>query len=105
MTSNLLLIILMVVAIAYWLNAIRSKEIAREAGKHACKKYDVSFLDDTVVIEKLRLRRNSQGQLAFYRQYSFEFTSDGDNRYKAMILMLGDRVKNIDMGVYRNIKE
>lgn len=105
MTSNLLLIILMIAASAYWLNAIRSKEIARDAGKRACDKYDVSFLDDTVVIISVRLRRNSQGQLSFYRQYSFEFTSDGDNRYTATITMLGDRVKKIDMGVYRNIED
>ena len=105
MTSNLLLIILMVAAIAYWLNAIRCKEIAREAGKRACVKYDVTFLDDTVVIEKLRLRRNPQGQMAFYREYSFEFTSDGDTRYKARLSMLGERVKDIDMGVYRSMDD
>ena len=72
------------------------------AGKRACSKYDVSFLDDTVVIEKVRLRRNLQGKLALYREYSFEFTGDIDTRYKAKLLMLDNWVQNIDLGVYRS---
>jgi len=104
MVSDVLLIILMVAAASYWLNAMRSKEIAREAGKRACIKYDVSFLDDTVVIEKVRFRRNPNGQLSLYREYRFEFTS-GDNRCKATLTMLGDRVLDIDMGVYPTMVE
>lgn len=100
MSSDFLLIILMLAVAAYWLNAMHSKEIARDAGKHACNKYKVSFLDDTVVIQKVRLRRNSRGQLSFYREYGFEFTSSGDNRCKATLTMLGNRVQDIDMGVY-----
>lgn len=105
MVSDVLLIILMVAAASYWLNAMRSKEIAREAGKRACIKYDVSFLDDTVVIEKVRFRRNQNGQLSLYREYRFEFTSSGDNRCKATLTMLGDRVLDIDMGVYPTMVE
>jgi len=105
MTSELILIILMIAGIAYWLNAMRCKEIAREAGKRACTKYDVSFLDDTVVIEKVRLRRNFQGKITIYREYSFEFTSNIDSRYKARLSMLDERVQDIDMGVYRSMDD
>lgn len=103
MTSELLLIILMVASIMYWLNAIRCKEIAREAGKRACDKYQVTFLDDTVVIRKLRLRRDTNGQMRFYRVYQFEFSSDGEQRYTATISMLGERVTRVDMEAYRSM--
>jgi hypothetical protein len=105
MTSELLLIILMVAGIVYWLNAMRSKEIAREAGKRACDRFGVSFLDDTVVMSKLRLRRNVHGQMVFFRVYRFEFTSDGYQRYSAHLSMLGQHVVKVDMGVYRNPEE
>ena len=105
MYADVLFIILMVAVASYWLNAMRSKEIAREAGKRACNTYDVTFLDDTVVIKKVRLRRNPRGQLSFYREYQFEFTSSGDNRCKAKLTMLGNRVLDTNMGVYPAIIE
>jgi len=105
MNAEFFLVILMIAGMAYWLNAIRCKEIAREAGKRACGKYNVSFLDDTVVIEKVRLRRNLQGSLALYREYSFEFTGDIDTRYKAKLIMLDYWVKDVDLGVYRSPDE
>jgi hypothetical protein len=100
MTADLLLIILMLATIAYWLDSIRSKELAREAGRRACKKYQLTFLDDTVVIRKLRLRRDYSGKLNFYREYQFEFTQDGEFRYKGMVIMLGKIVQKISMDAY-----
>ncbi|MGD8483627.1 MAG: DUF3301 domain-containing protein [Thioalkalispiraceae bacterium] len=102
MNTELVLLILLLAVIAYWLNAIRCKEIAREAGKNACDKYHVHFLDDTVVMKKIRLLRNPQGRLSFYREYDFEFTSDGDVRHTACLTMLAGKIQTIDMGVYRN---
>ena len=100
MIGDLIGIVFLVAAIAYWLDAIRSKEIAREAGKKACLKYDLIFLDDTVVIEKVRLRRDGYGRMRIYRQYQFEFTNDGAYRYKGDIYMLGRYVLDVNMQAY-----
>lgn len=101
MDFDLLVVLLMLAGVAYWLDSIRSKEIAREAGKQACKKYELLFLDDTVVIEKVRLRRDARGRMKFFRKYLFEFTSDGENRYKGNITILGKLVQKIDMEAYQ----
>lgn len=90
----------MIAAIIYWLDAIRCKELARDAGKIACKKNELVFLDDTVVIKKVRLRRNPAGSMSLYREYYFEFSNDGVYRYKGMISMLGKFVQNINMDAY-----
>ena len=100
MSGDLFIMLTMIAGIFYWLDAIRCKELAREAGKVACKKYDLVFLDDTVVIKKIRLRRNTAGSMKLYREYQFEFSSDGVYRYKGVISMIGKYIKNINMDAY-----
>lgn len=81
----------------YWLEGLRCKEIARAAGRHASQQAQAQFLDDTVELTKLRLRRDKRGRLAWYREYRFEFTRSGDYRIRGTITMLGQRVTHIDM--------
>lgn len=88
-------------AIWYWLDGMRTKEIARQQGRHACNKAEVNFLDDTVAIKKVRLCRDGQGKLTIYREYQFEFASDGANRYRGEIIILGKKVKSIYLDPYR----
>ena len=100
MITDFFVLTLMIAAIFYWLDAIRSKELAREAGKNACIKHELVFLDDTVVIKKLRLRRDLHGRIKFYREYQFEFSSDEAYRYSGIICMLGKFIQNINMDAY-----
>ncbi|MDH5408481.1 MAG: DUF3301 domain-containing protein [Gammaproteobacteria bacterium] len=95
-------LIIFFVAIWYWLNAMRAKEIASAAGLKKCKSQGVDFLDETVVLRKVRLRRNSAGHLVVYREYQFEFSSDGSHRYLGMISLLGKQLIAIDMEAYRD---
>jgi len=85
----------------YWWDTLRTKETARAAGRRACEQKGVQFLDDTVVRNRLRLRRNSRGQVQIQRRYDFEFTSDGERRYHGSIEVFGGRVGRIDMDAYR----
>lgn len=100
MTGDLLVLVMMIAGIAYWLDAIRCKELAREAGKVACKRNELLFLDDTVVIVKVRLQRDIYGNMKLYREYKFEFTSDGENRYNGTISILGKLVQKVNMDAY-----
>ena len=81
----------------YWLDAIRCKEIARAAGKHASQQAEAQFLDDTVELTKLRLRRDAQGRLVWYREYCFEFSRDGAYRIRGSLTMLGQRVVRLEL--------
>ena len=79
----------------YWMDALRCKEIARVAGLRACQQVEAQFLDDTVEIAKLRLRRDARGQLVLYREYRFEFTRNRDYRLRGEITMLGRNVVHL----------
>lgn len=98
MTTLEVLVLLGFAALLWFLlDGLRCKEIARAAGRHASEQAQAQFLDDTVELTKLRLRRSAQGGLVWSREYRFEFTRDGDYRISGAITMLGQRVVNLDM--------
>ena len=85
----------------YWLDSIRAKEIATTKARDACKKVLLEFLDETVSIKKIRLRRNGQGRLMFLRLYQFEFTSTGEHRYRGFVSILGKHLLDVEMEPYQ----
>lgn len=91
----------MIAIVIYWLDSLRAKEIATLNASQACQKLLLEFLDDTVVIKKIRLRRNIQGSLMIYRDYEFEFASSGEFRYKGHVRLLGQYVLDVDMERYQ----
>lgn len=85
----------------YWWDTMQSKEAAKDAGKHACDRAQVQFLDDTVALKKLRLQRGENGRLQLWRLFVFEFTSDGAFRYQGRITVAGKQVRQVEMDPYR----
>ena len=85
----------------YWWDTMQSKEAAKVAGNRACLNAQVQFLDDTVALKKLWLRRSEHGRLQFCRLFIFEFASDGTYRYQGRIIVTGKQVREVDMDAYR----
>jgi hypothetical protein len=98
---ELIVFLLFIAVIWYWMDGMRAKEIARNAGRQACDNDGVAFLDDTVVLEKVGLRRSSRGNMAIFRQYQFEFSSDGSCRYKGNIELLSKQVMHCSLEAHR----
>lgn len=90
----------LIAAGGYWLDAMRSQEQARAAGRRACENAGVQFLDDSMAITRLRLKRVPHGSLAFWREYRFEFSVDGAGRHPGKVIMHGRRTVELalDMG-------
>lgn len=99
--EGIFLVILLVGVTWFWMDSMRCKEIARQAGHQACTKANVQFLDDTVENKKIWVRRSESGKLQFCRIFFFEFASDGASRYQGRIVMLGQEVKEVAMDAYR----
>lgn len=107
LVSDFILLLILIAIIFYWLDSISSKEIATQSAKEACKKVLLEFLDETVSIKKVRLRRNIHGQLLIYREYEFEFSSTGEYRYKGIVRLLGKVLLDVEMEPYKfnNLEE
>lgn len=89
-------------AAAAWfvLDSLRARERAVAAGRQACQRGEVQFLDDTVHCVRTRLARNDEGRIAVRRRYVFEFSETGNNRRQGTIVMLGARLESLDMEPY-----
>jgi Protein of unknown function (DUF3301) len=96
------LMLLPLVALAmFWSDSLRALEVARNAGKKACLREGVQFLDDTVTVSALALGRDAQGRIAIRRSYRFEFSDTGDNRLEGTLVLLGARVESMEMEPFR----
>jgi uncharacterized protein DUF3301 len=93
----LITILVFALAIWVWLDSMRAREIATTACARTCQHLGVQFLDDTVVLYRLRLRRDALGRMQIYRVYRFEFTENGDSRHSGMASMLGTRLEELHL--------
>lgn len=84
-----------------WADSLRARERAVQAGRSACERYNVQFLDDTVSFARMRLARNEEGELRIARTYTFEFTETGNNRRQGAIVMLGHQLIDLQLEPYR----
>ncbi len=84
-----------------WWDGLGAKEVARNEAKRLCQQSGVQFLDDTVVVKRMRLCRHRSGRLGLYRRFHFEFASDGEQRYPGYVDMLGDSVLASEMSPFR----
>lgn len=98
--DSLLVVIILSGIVFFWWDSVGAKERARETGRQYCQNAEVQFLDDTVELVKLRMRRNYHGQLCFYRTYRFEFSSTGESRYQGRVYMLGKLADKVQMDAY-----
>src|SRR4051812_19068084 len=96
------LAILLIVAGAFlWADSLKAREQAIRAGRSACERYQLQFLDDTVAFARMRLSRDEEGQVKISRTYTFEFSDTGNNRRHGAIVMLGAEVADLHLEPYR----
>ncbi len=101
MLDFLILAVLAALA-AFWWSGFHAREAARKAARHHCEARGVQFLDDSVALTRLRVRREVTGRLAFYREYRFEFSTDGEDRFAGQIRVIGRRVLGVD-GLWQSV--
>lgn len=93
-------IVLLAAGILFWLDSLRARERALKAGRAACERHELQFLDDTVSVSRVRLGRDDDGQLRIARTYTFEFSDTGNNRRHGAIVMLGGELQDMHFEPY-----
>lgn len=93
-------IVLIAAGTFLWLDSLRARERALRAGRAACERYDLQFLDDTVAFTRIRLRRDAEGRIRIARTYAFEFSDTGNNRRHGAIVMLGGELEDVQLEPY-----
>ena len=85
----------------YWWNSISAYEVAYKEAKKACQYMGLQFLDDTLDVIKFHLCRHPRGHMQICRVYEFEFSSNGNSRYKGFVSLSGLKYDSIDMEAYK----
>lgn len=97
MSWELLLLALFGALAWYWYAGLHAREQAVAASRRACQDAGLQFLDDSVVLRRLRLARNDAGHVQLQRDFHFEFSDTGDNRRPGVVRMLGERVEWVSL--------
>lgn len=92
MTTTLFVLILMAIGLAFWSAGRAAAEIAIVHGRRACEAAGVQWLDQSVHLLSMRLRRDSTGRLGWERQFQFEYSVGGDDRRAGRLVLLGTRL-------------
>ena len=93
-------LLLLAAAVAVWIDSLGAREAALDAGREACARYGLQFLDDTVAFAKLRFLRDEDGRIRLVRLYSFEFSEDGSNRRSGAIRVHGRHAEDVQLEPY-----
>lgn len=83
----------------FWFNSAGAREAGIKAARIACESENLQLLDDTVAISSLKLQRHDDGHLLLRRVYNFEFSDTGNNRRKGSVVLLGQRVIVVNVGL------
>ena len=94
-------IVLIAAGAFLWLDSLRARERALKAGRAACERHELQFLDDTVSVTRVRLGRDDDGQLRIARTYTFEFSDTGNNRRHGAIVMMGGELQDLQLEPFR----
>jgi hypothetical protein len=95
--DNLLAIFALLLIGWFWLDSLRAREIATEICRMTCRQRDLQFLDQTVALSQLQLRRTYAG-LRWRRSYRFEFSEEGIGRRNGYLVLVGLDLEAIHMG-------
>lgn len=101
MMQEFLFLSLLIFIIWFWRDSMKTHEKAVDSAKRACHHINAQLLDDTVVLNKLRLCRTNNGTMALCRLYSFDFTMDGQLRRLGNISMKGYSIVDIVLDIDR----
>ncbi len=94
MEVNGILFSLLLVGAVYlaWRNSMRARERAVSFCRNLCSKHQVQFLDDTVALVRLTIRRDPELGWKLHRVYEFEFSAEGQSRSRGSVILTGDRI-------------
>ena len=95
MLTELLLLLAAIAGASFWFAGRRAAELATIIGRQACARAGVQWLDQSVHLLSMRLRRGPDGWLGLERHYGFEYSTAGEDRHAGRIVLQGNRLQAI----------
>ncbi len=96
-TLAIIALILIAALIWFWSDSLKSRERMTSTCSRICNDMHLQFLDETVALVRLRLKRAVSGRLAWQRTYVFEFSESGSDRWRGNALLTGQKVESVQL--------
>jgi hypothetical protein len=96
---ELYLFILLLALAWFWFAGARAREQVVVAARRACTHHGLQLLDETVLLERMRPRRGGDGRLRWRREYSFEFSGEGELRQHGRVVLFGGRIVDLTLSL------
>lgn len=96
--NNLLSILALLLLGWFWLDSLRARELATGICRAACEQRNLQFLDQTVALRHLGVRRTDAG-LRPRRVYRFDFSEEGVGRRSGYLVLVGLDLESISLGL------
>jgi hypothetical protein len=81
----------------FWWDSLQKRELAVRAARAVCERAGVQFLDDSVAVSRMKLKRDSNQRARIYREFSFDYSNAGDDRQAGRVYLLGEVVLSADL--------
>lgn len=94
----IVLLIPLIVTALYIRAHLQAREWAVYHAKHICQQYNLQWLDDSVVLNRLKLQRHPDtGSWGWQRRYGFDYSTDGLTRETGYVTLHGCQLTNISI--------
>jgi hypothetical protein len=97
MSAEWLFLVVLAILAWFWWDSLQKRELAVRAARAVCQRASVQFLDDSVVLSRMKLKRDNNQRTKLYREFSFEYSSIGDDRQAGRVYLLGEIILSADL--------
>jgi hypothetical protein len=93
--SSLALLAVIGLLVWFWLESLKSRDIAIQVARNSCRQQELQLLDGTVSLQTLRPYYRSRDDYGLKRTYTFDYSGDGVTRQTGCVVLYNTRVVSI----------
>jgi hypothetical protein len=93
--SSLALLVIIGLLVWFWLESLKSRDIAIQVARTSCRQQELQLLDGTVSLQTLRPYYRNLDDYGLKRTYTFDYSGDGVSRQTGCVVLYNTRVVSI----------
>jgi Protein of unknown function (DUF3301) len=93
--SSLTLLVVIGLLVWFWLESLKSRDIAIQVAHTSCRQEELQLLDGTVTLQTIRPYYRHRGDYGLKRIYTFDYSGDGISRKTGCVVLYNSRVASI----------
>ena len=91
------LLFLLIALFFFWYTSVRAREIALKLVQQTLSQSGLQLLDGAIYLRKLWPTRLPNGVVGLLRFYHFEYTENGADRFRGLIVLAGNRLEYLQI--------